>query len=52
MITMLYDFLFHRHKWSVIKIQKLVDETGKERGVGIFYQCEKCGNIKYKRIKF
>ena len=47
MLTAIYDFLFHRHKWKIIESGKNFDNTNKMQ-YGFYYdcQCEKCGKIK------
>lgn len=53
MVTKIYNFFFHQHKWVIKEEFPLYDEwTDKRVGQAYILQCEKCGAIKYKKIRF
>ena len=52
MFTKIYDIFFHRHKWVIKGEFPLHDWASKHVGQGYILQCEKCGNVKYKKLKF
>ena len=55
MLTRIYDFFFHRHKWILkddFPLYNISASTERPCGRGYIFQCEKCGKIKYKNIIF
>lgn len=50
MLTAIWDFLFHRHKWNKIDSGISINRNGVRIGQWYDLQCEKCGAIKQKRV--
>lgn len=46
MLTRLFDWLFHWHKWTIIREIRIVDGNGDYIGKGYNLQCKQCGDIK------
>lgn len=50
MLTAIWDFLFHRHEWEIIKETTLVDDDRNPVGTAYYFQCTKCNAIKRKKL--
>lgn len=54
MLTKVWDFFFHRHKWEIIdRVIITTEENNRKLQIGdrYIFQCKGCGNIKKKDIK-